>query len=71
LVSSLFSAPLIWLWPLASAAISNTRLVIDFEPGRAILPDRPDGAPTVCGTSLTAVFEGLLMGILKKPGKKI
>ncbi len=44
-VSSLFSAPLIRLVPLASAASSRTRLVIDLEPGRTILPlsGRPGG----------------------------
>ncbi len=57
LVSSLFSAPLMWLLPAARAAISSTRLVIDFDPGRAILPAMPGWAPTGCGTSLTAVIE--------------
>jgi hypothetical protein len=37
-VSSLFSAPSIWLVPFASAAINKARLVIDFDPGGATEP---------------------------------
>ena len=38
LVSSLFSAPVRRLVPLASAASSSARLVIDFEPGGITRP---------------------------------
>ena len=50
------SAPLIWLLPSARAAISRTRLVIDFDPGRAIFPV----SAALGGTSLTA-FRGLVI----------
>ncbi len=64
-VSSLFSAPLMRLTPRARAAISSTRLVMDFEPGRAILPLMPGWAPIVRDTSLTAVvWLGIMMGRL-------
>jgi hypothetical protein len=37
-VSSLFSAPRRWLVPLANAASSKARLVIDFDPGGDTCP---------------------------------